>query len=894
MALTSGAKLGPYEIQSPIGAGGMGEVYRSRDTRLGRDVAIKVLPEHLSSNPELKERFEREARSISSLNHPRICTLYDVGHQDGIDFLVMEYLEGESLAERLKKGPVPLKESLKIGIEVCEALQAAHRAGIIHRDLKPGNIMLTKTGAKLMDFGLAKAMAVSAGSGSSKAPLLSAAMTMTVAGASPLSPLTTAGAIIGTIQYMSPEQIEGREADARADLFALGAVLYEMTTGNRPFEGKSQISVASAILEKEPEPISTVQPLTPPAFERIVSTCLAKNPDDRIQTAHDVGMQLKWIADAGASSALPREKKGKTRERTAWVAAGCLAILLIVLGMLWRSSKPAEQTTFYSAPFPFPARDVAVAPNGHTVAVVGYREAERKNVIWIYEPGAPQATSLPNTEGANYPFWSPDGRSLGFFADGRLKKLDITGGTVQTLCDAPTGRGGAWNKDGVILFTPSGLLGTGVFRIPASGGTPTQITFPDRAQGEDSHRWPVFLPDGIHYLFLAVNLSGRKELYSIFVGSLNSNEKRFITNARANAAYAAPGYLLFYRDQTLFAQAFDAKKFQLTGEPTPLLNDIQYFPRIAKAAFATSDAGLLVAQKSGGAGTSQLLWFDRKGEQVGTAIKQGTPGVYGNIFLSPNEKMIAADTTDPTSQNTDIWTYDLENGSAKRLTFDPSIDTIPIWSPDSTRLVFSSNRDLKFGLYFKDVNGAQEEREIVQDGADRFPDDWSHDGKFILYERGADLWSLALPEQKATQFLKATSTLKNGRFSPDGKWLAYASNESGRWEIYVTSFPDAHGKWQVSTGGGDQPKWRSDGKELFYFSPESKLMAVSVTTGIHFDAGTPTVLFQANPREMVATSEHVTYDISKDGQKFLINTQTKQSETMPMSVVLNWSARLNK
>jgi serine/threonine protein kinase len=894
MALTSGAKLGPYEIQSPIGAGGMGEVYRSRDTRLGRDVAIKVLPEHLSSNPELKERFEREARSISSLNHPRICTLYDVGHQDGIDFLVMEFLEGESLAERLKKGPVPLRELLKIGTEVCEALQTAHRAGIIHRDLKPGNIMLTKTGAKLTDFGLAKAMAAGTGSGSSKAPLLSAAMTMTVAGASPLSPLTTAGAIIGTIQYMSPEQIEGREADARSDIFALGAVLYEMTTGNRPFEGKSQISVASAILEKEPEPISALQPLTPLSFERIVSTCLEKNPDDRMQTAHDVGMQLKWIADAGAPPVMPREKKRKNREPIAWVAAGALAILLIVFGMWWRSSKPAEQTTFYSAPFPFPARDVAVAPNGHTVAVVGYREAERKNVIWIYEPGAPQATSLPNTEGANYPFWSPDGRSLGFFADGRLKKLDLTGGTVQTLCDAPTGRGGAWNKDGVILFTPSGLLGTGVFRIPASGGTPTQITFPDRAQGEDSHRWPVFLPDGIHYLFLAVNLSGRKELYSIFVGSLNSNEKRFITNARANAAYAAPGYLLFYRDQTLFAQAFDATKFQLTGEATPLLNDIQYFPRIAKAAFATTDAGLLVAQKSGGAGTSQLLWFDRKGQQIGTAIKQGTPGIYGNIFLSPNEKMIAADTTDPTSQNTDIWTYDIENGSAKRLTFDPSIDTIPIWSPDSSRLVFSSNRELKFGLYFKDVNGAQEEQEVVQEGTDRFPDDWSHDGKFILYERGADLWSLALPEQKATQFLKATSTLKNGRFSPDGKWLAYASNESGRWEIYVTSFPDAHGKWQVSTGGGDQPKWRSDGKELFYFSPESKLMAVSVTTGTHFDAGTPNVLFQASPREMVATSEHVTYDISKDGQKFLINTPLKQSETMPMSVVLNWSARLNK
>ncbi|MGB6384940.1 MAG: protein kinase [Terriglobales bacterium] len=894
MALTSGAKLGPYEIQSPIGAGGMGEVYRARDARLGRDIAIKVLAQHLSSNPELKERFEREARAISSLNHPRICTLHDVGHQDGIDFLVMEYLEGESLAEQLKKGPLPLKESLKIAMEVCEALEAAHRAGIIHRDLKPANIMLTKTGAKLMDFGLAKAMTAGLASGTSNAPLLSAAKTMTINGGSPLSPLTTAGAILGTIQYMSPEQIEGKEADARSDLFALGAMLYEMTTGNRPFEGKSQISVASAILEKDPEPISAVQPLTPPAFEHIVSACLAKNPDDRIQTAHDVWLQLKWIAETGTQDRNLPEKKSKSREGLAWLVAGALAVMLIAFGVWWRTSKPAEQTTYFSAPLPFSARDMAVSPNGHTVAAVGYRESERKNILWIYEPGSQQATSLANTEGANFPFWSPDGRSLGFFADGKLKKLDISGGPVQTLCDAPTGRGGAWNKDGLILFTPSGLLGTGLYRIPATGGTPTQVTFPDRSQGEDSHRWPVFLPDGIHYLFLAMNLSGRKDLYTIFVGSLNSSEKRLIVRTRANVAYAAPGYLLFYRDQTLFAQRFDPKKLELSGEPAPILTDVQYFPRIAKALFATSDAGLLVAQKSSDTGTSQLLWFDHKGQQIGTAPKQGASALYGNIFLSPNGKLLATDTTDPASQNTDIWTYDLENGSAKRLTFDPSIDSMPIWSPDSTRLVFASNRDLKFDLYLKDANGAQDEKLIPQDGADRFPNDWSRDGKYVLYERGADLWYLTLPEQKNSQFLKAASTLKNGRFSPDGKWVAYASNESGRWEIYVTSFPEAHGKWQISSGGGDQPKWQGDGKELFYLSPEGKIMAAPATTGTSFDAGVSTALFQANPREGVATSEQVSYDISKDGQKFLINTQEKQGDAMPMSVVLNWTAKLSR
>src|ERR1700681_3004115 len=419
MPLSQGAKLGPYEIVAAIGAGGMGEVYRARDTRLGQDVAIKVLPLHLSSDPQLKERFDREARSISSLNHARICTLHDVGHQEGIDFLVMEYLEGETLAERLRKGPLALKETLKIGIEVCEALEAAQRAGIVHRDLKPGNIMLTKNGAKLMDFGLAKA-ALSGLASASSAPLLSAAKTMSEA--TPLSPLTSAGMVIGTIQYMSPEQIEGKEADARSDLFALGAVLYEIATGKRPFDGKSQISVASAILENEPAPISAVQPLTPPAFEHIVTACLAKNPEDRFQTAHDVALQLKWIAQRGTPALGSTGKRGNHRELLAWLIAGGLALMLTAFVLWGRGSKGTEQTTYFSAPLPFAARAVAVSPNGHTVAIAGHRESERIDVLWIYEPGSQEATNLARTEGASFPFWSPDGRSLGFFADGKLKK----------------------------------------------------------------------------------------------------------------------------------------------------------------------------------------------------------------------------------------------------------------------------------------------------------------------------------------------------------------------------------------------------------------------------------------------------------------------------------------
>ena len=387
-----------------------------------------------------------------------------------------------------------------------------------------------------------------------------------------------------------------------------------------------------------------------------------------------------------------------------------------------------------------------------------------------------------------------------------------------------------------------------------------------------------------------MNLTGRRELYSVYVGSLNSKEKRLVVRTRANAAYASPGYLIFERDQTLFAQRFDPKKLELSGEPTPILNDVQYWPRIARAVFASSNAGLLVAQKTGDNGISQPLWFDRKGQPVGVALK---PGIYGNISLSPNGKLLASDTTDPASQNTDVWTYDLQTESAKRLTFDPSIDSMPVWSPDSSRMVFASNREAKFDLYLKDVNGAQEEKIVAQDGPDRFPNDWSPDGKSVIYERGSDLWILSLPDLKMTPFSKASATLKNARFSPDGRWVAYGSNESGRWEIYVTSFPDAHGKWQISNGGGDQPKWRSDGKELFYITPDGKIMAAPVTVGANFDAGTPAVLFQANPREMVATSEQVTYDVSRDGQRFLINTQLKTG-TSPMSVVLNWTPKLTR
>jgi serine/threonine protein kinase/Tol biopolymer transport system component len=878
MGLTPGTKLGPYEIQAPLGAGGMGEVYRARDTRLGRDVAIKVLPSHLSSDPDLKARFEREAKAISALSHPHICHLYDIGSQDGTDYLVMELLEGESLADRLKKGPLPLKQALQYAVEIAEALEKAHSHGIVHRDLKPGNVMLTKSGAKLLDFGLAKpAPSVTATSSSSMATMS--------------KPLTVEGTILGTFQYMAPEQVQGHDADARSDLFALGAVLYEMITGRRAFGGKSQISVMSAILEREPEPVSAVQPLAPLALDHVIQRAMAKDPNDRWQTARDLIHELKWSTESTArtSAAVPAVAGRRTREGLAWLISGALVIVLVAGAIWWRNSKPSLETMYFPAPMPFPAKDIAVAPNGHTIALVAYQESARRNVLWIYELGSQGARSLADTEGATYPFWSADGRSLAFFADARLKKLEVSGGPVQTICDAPSGRGGTWNKDGVIVFARS--TNAGLYRVMASGGTPTQIGAPDKSRGEDSHRWPMFLPDGRHYLFLAANFSGLKGVNAIFVSALDSNEKRFVVEATANAAYAAPGYLLFYRDKTLLAQPFDLKRFALTGEATTILPQIQFLPQVKRAVFGVSDQGLLVAQSGADAALSQLTWFDRKGNAVGSV---GKPDVYGNVFLSPNGRSVAVDKTDMASMNTDIWTYELQRDSAKRLTFDPAIDAAPIWSPDGSEFVFCSDRQLLFGLYVKDSNGAHDEKSIVHDEVPDFPSDWSRDGKYILYFRFTDLWFTPFPELKSSLFLKAPSALRNAQFSPDGKWVAYASNESGKWEIYVTSFPDARGRWQVSSGGGEQPRWRGDGKELFFLSLDGKMMAAPVTLGANFDVGTPVALFQSTPRQPVLVFDFFVYDVSRDGQRFLINTQVKQAESAPMSVVLNWTAKLEK
>ena len=661
---------------------------------------------------------------------------------------------------------------------------------------------------------------------------------------------------------MAPEQLEGREADARTDIFAFGEVLYEMATGRPAFTGRTRASLIAAILSSDPKPITELMPMSPPALDHVAKTSLAKDPDDRWQTVHDLMVELKWIAESGGQTTglPPSAVAGKNRERLAWLISSVLVVALVAGAIWWRNSRPVEETRYFSAPVAFPARDMALAPNGHTLAVVSNQGSGSKNVILIYEVGSSGTRKLADTEGATYPFWSANGNSLAFFADAKLKKLEISGGPVQTICDAPSGRGGTWNKDGVIVFTPDATLGNGLYRVPASGGIPTQITKPDASRGKQSHRWPVFLPDGTHYLYLAAHFGAQKGVKAIFVGSLDSNEKHFVVEATANAAYAAPGYLLFYRDKTLLAQRFDLKSFGLIGEPKIILTDIQYMPQVASAVFAVSDNGLLVGQTGNGLALSQPVWFDRNGNKVGAV---GQPDVYANAIISSNGKFVALDKTDMGSLNIDVWTYELQRDAAKRLTFDPGQDTIPLWSPDGTRLVFTSNRQSHFDLYMKNSDGMQEEKSIVHDDFNKYPNSWSRNGKNILYSRGTDLWFVTVPELKSSLFLKAPFIVRNGQFSPDGRWVAYASNESGKWEIYVTSFPEPRGKWQVSAGGGEQPRWRGDGKELFYLSADDKMMAAPVTSGANFDAGTPVTLFQANPRQPVSYNDQFVYDVSR-------------------------------
>jgi serine/threonine protein kinase len=883
MTLASGTKLGPYEIQSSLGAGGMGEVYRARDTRLERDVAVKVLPANLSSDPSLRLRLEREAKAVSKLSHPHICTLHDIGHQDGVDFLVMELVEGETLERRLVKGPLPPEQTLRFAAQIADALAEAHKRGITHRDLKPSNVMLTKAGTKLMDFGLAK-----------QAARLSAPFAeMTTE----QSKLTEEGTIVGTFRYMAPEQLEGKEPDARTDIFGLGEVIYEMATGKPAFSGKSRASLIAAILTAEPQPMTGLQPLTPPALERVVKKCLAKDPDERWQSASDLASELNWIAE-GTSQAAETGRvavRRRRRERTGWLLASAFFLLMLASGAAWwNSSNQRPRPMYFHTSVPFPANDLALSHDGRMLAIVAYSAQANNYVLWTYEVGGHRINELDGTQGTSYPFWSPDGKFIGFFADGKLKKVGVSGGPPEVLCDAPNGRGGTWNRDGVILFTPD-AASTGLFRVPSSGGTPVAITSLDTSRSETSHRWPVFLPDGKHFLYLGANFSGLLENNAIFLGSLDSQEKRLLVSTSANAAYAEPGYLLYLRDnKTLVAQPFDLRRHVLSGEPFPLSDEVLYFPQVDRAVYSVSGRDILVTQTGKGASLSQLTWFDRGGRPAGTV---GVSGSHNNVRLSPDGHRVTTDLTDADGRHRNIWIGELAQGLATtRLTFDPSFDSNPIWSPDGKQILFSSNRKGGFRLYLKNADGSGSEEEVTDLGIVGQGNawDWSRNGKYILVRKANQLWFISWPERVAKPLLQVRWTVRSAQFSPDGQWMAYASNETGSTEIYVSPFPSINGKWQVSSGGGQEPRWRQDGKELFYLSADGTIMAVAVTTGTSFKAASPVTLFQSHRPQPVSSQDDFSYDVSSDGQRFLIATKVVEANAAPLSILLNWASQMEK
>jgi len=897
MALSTHTKLGPYEIQSPLGAGGMGEVYRARDTRLDRTVAVKILPSHLSDNPEAKQRFDREARAISSLNHPNICTLYDVGHQDGTDYLVMEFLEGQTLADRLMKGPLPLEQALKYGIEICEGLEKAHKTGVIHRDLKPGNIMLTKSGTKLMDFGLAKATPATAPPASS--------LTMTLSGRSADQPLTARGTVVGTFHYMSTEQIEGKEADARSDVFSLGAVLYEMATGKRAFEGKTAASVLAAVLERDPAPISAVQPTSPLALDRVVKTCLAKDPDERFQTVHDVKLQLKWIAEGATSSAMPAgmatapTASRKIRERALAATALVFAIAALVLGFAYfhrpandarsvRSSIfPPENTSFAGGVV---ASGYAFSPDG-TRLVFSAQSVEGTSRLWMRPLNSLAAQELAGTENGTLPFWSPDGQWVGFFADGKLKKVPAIGGSAQVICDAPMGRGGTWNAQGVIVFAPT--IGGPLFRVSENGGVPAPVTQLEPSTGETTHRWPDFLPDGVHFLYLGRQVSPNQPS-AVYVGSLDSFSHKKILDVLSEAKYAAPGYLVFGRNTALFAQRFDASSLSLAGEAETIAADVSGQVNMLRTGFAVSQAGQLLYSGTGGASDIELIVTDRSGKQL-SAMEEGS---Y-NFRLSPDAEKLAVSEPDPLGSA--LWVYDLRSQVRSRFTFGAGLANSPTWSPDGSQVALASSRSGAFNVYVKPISGAAEEKPLhAATPEDERPQSWSADGRFLILDsrprsrqNTPEITVLPLTgDGKPFSYLNASYANSGGQLSPDGRWLAYVSYESGRSEVYVTAFPQAKGKWQVSSTGASAPRWRRDGRELFFCQTDGILMAAEVTAGKDsFAVGSVKALSE---RRIFQTYYSASYDVFPDGQRFIMAAVKPEAIHAPLTLVTNWTAELKK
>jgi eukaryotic-like serine/threonine-protein kinase len=887
MAILAGRRLGPYEILSAIGAGGMGEVYRARDTRLDRLVAIKVLPAHMADKADLRERFEREARTIASLNHPHICVLHDIGQQDGTDFLVMEYLEGETLAERLKKGALPIEQVLQYAIEIADALDKAHRKGITHRDLKPGNVMLTKTGTKLLDFGLAK---------------LKQEVTPVNARLSELptanDPLTAQGSIMGTLQYMAPEQLEGKEVDARTDIFAFGLVVYEMAAGKRAFEGKSQASVIGAILRDYPPAISSLQRMTPPALDRIVKRCLVKDPDDRWQSANDLTNELNWIAEDGSHVALAPINPAKgTRTRMLMLSVGALLFVAVISGLaVWNlkpspSPQPVTRTVITLPPGQQLAGlengpAVALPPNGTHLAYVAHQGGTQQ--LYVRAMDSLEAAPIPGTEGAVNPFFSSDGQWLGFFAGGKLKKISVSGGAVLTFGDALTPHGGTWGSRGIIAFAPTNV--SPLMQVPDAGGTTHPLSRLGR--GEATHRWPEFLPGGKALLFTAGTAAGNFTNGQIAVQSVGSGERRNLIQGGTQPRYASSGHLVYVQGGSLMAVPFDLQRLVVTGTAVPVIEGVLQSINGA-ALYSFSASGSLVYVRGGvQASELRLVWVNRNGEER-PLHAPARAFIYPR--LSPDGRQIAVAIQEEAAQ---VWLFDLSRETLTRLTFEGNFSNYPAWTPDDKRIAFQLNKEGPGNIFWQLADGSGGLERLTTSEYSHYPMSLSSDGRLMAFTEldpttGYDIWVLRLADRKAQPFLRTQFNESTPRFSPDGRWLAYVSDESGRYEIYVQPYPGPGGKWQISTEGGREPVWNRNGRELFYRSGD-KMMVVDIATQPRFAAGKPRMLFEGRYEPTVVTAAN--YDVSSDGQRFLMLKPSESAEAAPtqINVVLNWFEELKQ
>lgn len=859
----------------------MGEVYRAFDPKVNREVAIKILPASLSTDKDRLARFEQEAQAAGGLNHPNILIIHHVDTHDGAPYIVSELLEGETLRERMGGVALPQRKAIDYALQMVHGLAAAHEKGIVHRDLKPENVFITKDGrVKILDFGLAKLTGAESGQSQTEVP------TRRVN--------TDAGVVMGTIGYMSPEQVRGKPADHRSDIFSFGAVLYEMLSGRRAFRGESTADTISAILREDPPELSSTNRGINPALERVVTHCLEKSPEERFNSARDLAFAIEALSGSATNSdattalaVLPATRR-KRREVIPWSVAGVLLIASATLALLyfWPRSVDKRQISF-SIEIPDKASEVgqpAISPDGSMIVFQATSEGTR--ALFLRTIDSINVQRLAGTEDGYLPFWSPDSRYIGFFSTSKLKKVDLNGGSPQTLCVVDHAYGGTWNREGVILF---GSAGQPLQRVSAAGGTTTVVLPLDAERKELDHELPFFLPDGRHFLYYS--FKGNRGAIEIFVGSLDGSRKMLFRND-SNVAYVAPGYLLFARETTLMAQLFDPSKLELAGEPFPVMENVAFSGSNSYSHFSVSENGTLVFWKGSDVGR-QLAWFDRSGKQLATA---GPPGTYNDVTLSPDGTRAAIQKID--DGNSDIWIMDLVRGVPLRFTFSLNSDDNPSWSPDGNFLIYTSSRGDKIGFFRRNSTGAGNEEQIYE-SASAIDDgtDWSADAKNLLFgvvgdKSLGDIWVLPLDgSAKARPVLLSEFAEFHGRFSPDAHWIAYASIESGRPEVYVQSFPPAGGKWQVSTDGGAQPRWRRDGKELYFMSPDRKIMAVDVKLGTTFEMGTPKALFQTRVTNFTSPNR---YDVTADGQRFLVNSSVEENSRNPIVVILNWAAGIKK